>query len=126
MIGGDFHDGQIGLGIGADDLGLEVTAIVEGHGDIGGAVDDVVVGQHVPIGRDNHTGAGGFDDMMALGNKFIGIHAGGQLEIIGKLEVEVAVGIIFGQGFVDDVNVDDGVFERHVDRAEDAGKIVER
>ena len=45
----DLHDGHIGVGIGADHLGLELPAIEQPDRDLLGAFDDVVVGEDVPV-----------------------------------------------------------------------------
>ena len=53
LIALDLDHGDVGLGIGADDLGLERAAIVERHRDVVGVAHDVVVGQHVTLGVDD-------------------------------------------------------------------------
>ena len=53
----DFDDGEVGLGIAADDLGGEFAAVGERDRHEVGAVDDVVVGHHVAVGADDDAGA---------------------------------------------------------------------
>ncbi|BAQ44521.1 hypothetical protein Maq22A_c05755 [Methylobacterium aquaticum] len=49
---GDLEERQVGLRIGADDLGRQGAAVVERDLDRLGVVHDVVVGDHVAVGRD--------------------------------------------------------------------------
>ena len=54
----DFHDRHIGLGIAADDRGLEFPArLAEGDLHLVGAVDHVVVRQNIAVSRDDHARA---------------------------------------------------------------------
>src|ERR1019366_1732224 len=53
----DLEDGDIGLGIGADDAGFELALVGEGHFDVRGFVDDMIVGEDVTLGADDHAGA---------------------------------------------------------------------
>ncbi len=46
----DLDDGDIGLGVGADDLAFELAVVREGHLELVGAFDDVVVGQDIAVG----------------------------------------------------------------------------
>jgi hypothetical protein len=48
---------EIGLGIGAADACRELAPVVEHELDLVGAFDDMVVGQHVAVGRDDDAGA---------------------------------------------------------------------
>ncbi len=52
----DFDHRHIGLRIGADELCRELPIVAEENLDIGGAIDDVVVGEDRSIGGDNHAG----------------------------------------------------------------------
>ncbi len=49
----DFEHGQVGFGVGANDLGARTAAIGEHHLDLVHAIDHMVVGQHVPFRRDD-------------------------------------------------------------------------
>ena len=53
----DRDDGQVGRGVGAADLGVVGAAVGEGHGELLGAGDDVVVGEHVARLVDDDAGA---------------------------------------------------------------------
>ena len=53
----DLDDGDIGLGIRADDLGGKFALVVEHDLELVGALDDVVVGDDVAVGGDDDTGA---------------------------------------------------------------------
>ena len=55
----DLHDGDIGLGVGAEHLGRQLATVVEDDLDRVGPVDDVEVGQHVPVASDQDSGAAG-------------------------------------------------------------------
>jgi hypothetical protein len=59
-LGVDLQQCDVGLLVAADDLGGELAAIGQLHPDLVGTVDDVVVGQHVTVGGDDETGAGGY------------------------------------------------------------------
>ena len=54
---GDLEHGQIRFGIGADGLGLELAPVVERDLDLVGALDDMVVGEDVALGRDHDAAA---------------------------------------------------------------------
>ena len=55
QIGGvDLQNGDVGLGIGADDLGLELALVAERDGDLVGAVDHVIIGEQVAVGTHDH------------------------------------------------------------------------
>src|SRR3712207_9220750 len=49
--------GEVGGGVGADDLRLERAAVVQLDANLLRAVDDVVVGQDVAVGADDDAGA---------------------------------------------------------------------
>ena len=53
----DLDDGDVGVGIGADHLGRELTLVVQLHGDLVGAGDDVVVREDVAVARDDESRA---------------------------------------------------------------------
>lgn len=50
---------QVGVGICSNDPGRIICTVVEGHGDIRGAVDDMIIGDDVTVGADDHARAGG-------------------------------------------------------------------
>ena len=79
----DLEQGQIGLGIGADDLGLPGLAVIGLDPDLGGVLDDVVVGDDVTIGRDEEARAHGLA-LMELG------HLAGQAEAAAEVLEELA------------------------------------
>ena len=51
------QQGQVGIGVGTNDLGPGVSAVVEDDLDLLGAVDHMVVGQDQAIGADDHPAA---------------------------------------------------------------------
>ena len=55
--GGNLEHSDIGARIGADDLGFELALILQGDFDVGGAIDDVIIGQDVAVGADDHARA---------------------------------------------------------------------
>ncbi len=57
ILGLDFDDRDVGLGIGANNLGNEFPLIIEQHLQFIRLLDDMVVGDNKPVGRDNDTGA---------------------------------------------------------------------
>ena len=57
VLGLDLDDGDVGLRIGADDLGGELAVVVEQHLQLVRPLDDVVVGDDVAVGGDDDAGA---------------------------------------------------------------------
>ena len=57
VVGVDLEHGQVGAGVGADDLGLELPPIEQAHRHLVGAVHHVVVGQDVAVTGDDEAGA---------------------------------------------------------------------
>ena len=57
LVGLDAQHREIGLGVAADDLGLEPRAVGEDDGDLVGVRDHVVVGDHDAGGVDDEAGA---------------------------------------------------------------------
>ena len=53
----DLDDRKVGQRIGADHLGRKNPAIAHGDANVGGAIDHVVVGDDVAVGRDDHAAA---------------------------------------------------------------------
>ena len=53
--------GEVGLGVEADDLGADLLLVGEDAADLGGLLGDVVVGDHVALGRDDGPGAEDLD-----------------------------------------------------------------
>src|SRR3984893_8623281 len=49
----DFQESEIGFLVGSDDGCRHGFAVVQGHGDLGGVLDDVVVRDNIAIGGDN-------------------------------------------------------------------------
>jgi hypothetical protein len=49
IFGLDFNDGDIGLGIGADNFGGEFTFIAERNFQLIGAFDDVVISKNITV-----------------------------------------------------------------------------
>ena len=54
LIEFDFEHGQIGIGVGANHLRLGAAAIVQNDFNLIGALDHMVVGQHIALGADDH------------------------------------------------------------------------
>ena len=71
VLGVDLDDGEVGQLVGADELGSEDAAVIEGDAHLDGAVDDVVVGDDVAIGRDDDAAADAVLDLRLRG----GLHA---------------------------------------------------
>ena len=59
----DLDDGEVGKRIGTDKFGVHDAAILQGNVDVDCAIDDVIVGDDVAIGRDENTAA---DSMLDL------------------------------------------------------------
>src|SRR5690606_29054420 len=57
VFGLDLDERNVGDGIRADEAALELLAIREGHGDLGGVTGDVVVRDDVPVGRYDESGS---------------------------------------------------------------------
>ena len=57
VLGVDLDDGDVRGRVGADDGGVELLVVVRGHRDLGGAGDDVVVGDDVAVRPDDDAGA---------------------------------------------------------------------
>ena len=53
LVGLDPQQGQIGLGVAADQFGLQVGVVLKDDVDLVGVLDDVVVGHHQPAGIDD-------------------------------------------------------------------------
>ena len=53
----DLQHRDVGIGVGADRAGARAAAVAERDLDVVGAVDDVVVGEQVALGRDDHARA---------------------------------------------------------------------
>ena len=53
----DLQHRDVGLGVGADQPGLGLAAVRQLHLDVVGALDDMVVGEQVAFGRDDHARA---------------------------------------------------------------------
>ncbi len=62
----DLQHGHVGVGIGADDLGLELPPIEQPDDDLLGPFDDMVVGQDVAVRRDDEPGAAALLDLRLL------------------------------------------------------------
>ena len=65
-LGVDLEDRDVGVGIGADDLGLELPPVEQPDRDLLGALDHVVVGQDVAVGRDDEARAAALLDLGLL------------------------------------------------------------
>ena len=65
-LGVDLEDGHVGVRIGADDLGLELTAVEQPDRHLLGALDHVVVGEDVAVGRDDEARAAALLDLGPL------------------------------------------------------------
>ena len=62
----DLHHGDVGGRIAADDLGFEIAAVLQRHGDLGGVIHHVRVGDDVAVlGVDDHAGAGALERPLA-------------------------------------------------------------
>ena len=66
LVGVDLDEGNVGLRVGADDLGLVFGAIVGGDLHGLGVFDDVVIGHRVAVGRNEEARAFAGDDLLAL------------------------------------------------------------
>ncbi len=66
LVGVDLDEGNVGLRVGADDLGLVFGAIVGGDLHGLGVFDDVVIGHRVAVGRNEEPRAFAGDDLLAL------------------------------------------------------------
>src|SRR5664280_1324009 len=53
----DLDDRDISFGVGPDNLALELAVVRQGHLEFVSALDDVVVGQDIAVGRDDDPGA---------------------------------------------------------------------
>ncbi|PRD36405.1 UNVERIFIED_CONTAM: hypothetical protein NCL1_08904 [Trichonephila clavipes] len=77
--GGDLDQRDVGARVGADDLGLDLAAVAEAHGDLVGLVDDMVVGQHIAVAADDETGAEGLPGAGLLRLRLEAVEATQQL-----------------------------------------------
>ena len=68
----DLEHRHVGLGIGADHLGLVGLAVVGRHLDLVGAVDDVIVGHDIAVGGDDEARALGLGEAA----RTLATHAG--------------------------------------------------
>ena len=57
VVGVDLEHGEVGAGIGADDLGLELPPVEQPHRHLVGAVHHVIVGEDVAVLADDEAGA---------------------------------------------------------------------
>src|SRR5262249_33711085 len=57
IVAVDLEHGDIGLGIGSHHAGFELALVAERDGYGAGSVHDVVIGQHVSFGADDHARA---------------------------------------------------------------------
>ncbi len=57
VAGVDLEDREIGLRVGADDLGRPARAVSQENLDLVGALDDVIVGDDDAVGADDEAGA---------------------------------------------------------------------
>ena len=65
-VGRDLQHGQVGVRIRADHARLDRAVVVQGHVDVVGALGDMVVGQHIALGRiDDHARAERLLDALA-------------------------------------------------------------
>ena len=56
---GDFEEGDVAERVRANEFNVFIArAVVEDDSDVPGAFDDVLVGQDIAVGGNNHTGAG--------------------------------------------------------------------
>src|SRR5690606_15132715 len=55
-VGLDLQHGKVGAGIGADERGVEFLAVVQHHGELGTAFNDMVVGDEIAVLGDEETG----------------------------------------------------------------------
>src|SRR5208283_5422022 len=62
----NFEHGDVGERIGADEFRFQHAAIAGGDADVDRAVDDVIVGDDVPVGRDDHATAHAVLDLRLL------------------------------------------------------------
>ena len=65
-LGVDLEHGHVGIGVGSDDLGLELTAVEQPDRDLLGTLDHVIVGQDVAVGGDHETGTAALLDVGLL------------------------------------------------------------
>lgn len=75
----DFDDGEIGFRVGADYMGTGFAAIGQRHFNLVGGFDDMMIGQDVTVGADDHAGT----------------QAGAGLRLVGLiLEKELESGVV--------------------------------
>ena len=65
----DLEHRDVGVGIAADDLGLELAPVEQPDRDLLGAFDHVVVGEDVAVGRDDEAGAAALLDLGLLAER---------------------------------------------------------
>ena len=91
-VGFDFEQGDVRLGVRADEFGGEFAFVVEGYFDVVHAADDVGVGEDVAVGADDEAGA------EVLVFVVVGVL---QLGGVGnEAAEEVVEGVVFGDGAV--------------------------
>ena len=65
--GVDLDDGQVGLHVAGEQFGDVTLAVGQGDVDLADAVDDVVIGDDVAAGVDDHAGAHAVDAAAGVG-----------------------------------------------------------
>ena len=65
VVGVDLDDGHVVELVDTDELGREDAAVVHGDANLHGAVDDVVVGDDVAVGRDDDAAADAVLNLLA-------------------------------------------------------------
>ena len=140
----DLDDGEIVELVDADELGREDAAVIQGDVNLHGAVNDVIVGEDVAVGRDDDAAADAVLNLLLLGHA---LHAalGTESEEAAELgrqvlQTTVGVGALFeppsssassvtvrGHGDVDDGGSNAGCygFNRVIERnkGRDAGVV---
>jgi hypothetical protein len=76
---------DVGLGIATHDLGRQIGAVFQPHGDAVHVLDDVVVGHDVAVLGDHETGPEARHELLALGHASEGVAEGGGEELLERM-----------------------------------------
>ena len=95
--GVDLQHRDIGVGIGADDLGGELTAVEQADGDLVGALDHMVVGEDVAILGHDEPGAAALLELRAPAGLEERLHALRDARVTLRLRV-----VLLGVGCLDE------------------------
>ena len=77
--------GDVGLGIGADDLGVERAAVIHDDLDAAGIVDHVVVGHDIAVGGDEEAGALRLAEAARAGTRLTALLAAAPAALVAAL-----------------------------------------